>query len=115
VNLSISESANGQEVYTVGSKWQRPASNTPHPERRPAAVVEEEEDLSVKVQPGTRCRHNGCTVVFESDEVNRLGEGKGTVCTYHPSTVRPEFNFLLVDVHTDLHRLRSLYFPASIP
>ncbi|KAL1710044.1 HSP20-like chaperone [Schizophyllum commune] len=50
----------------------------------PAPVVEEEDDLSAPVPSGTVCRHKGCNTVFVSDEVNRQGDGEGTICTYHP-------------------------------
>ncbi|OBZ75425.1 Cysteine and histidine-rich domain-containing protein 1 [Grifola frondosa] len=50
-----------------------------------APVVEEEEDdLSVTVSIGEKCRHSGCKTTFESDEVNRQGDGEGTICWYHP-------------------------------
>ncbi|KAH0830452.1 HSP20-like chaperone [Lanmaoa asiatica] len=46
---------------------------------------EEEDDLSVAIAPGTQCRHKGCRVAFASDAENRIGNGEGTVCTYHPA------------------------------
>ncbi|KIK63602.1 hypothetical protein GYMLUDRAFT_71739 [Collybiopsis luxurians FD-317 M1] len=51
----------------------------------PAPIVEEEDDLSVSIASGTTCRRPGCGVAFVSDEENRLGDGEGTRCTYHPS------------------------------
>ncbi|TRM62714.1 HSP20-like chaperone [Schizophyllum amplum] len=62
-----------------------PAPTAP-PAKKPAPppVVEEEDDLSAPVAPGTICRHKGCGLAFVSDEENRLGEGEGTTCTYHP-------------------------------
>ena len=53
----------------------------------PAPAPEEEDDLSVEVKPGTRCKRKGCKAEFISDEESRLGEGESTVCTYHPSNV----------------------------
>ncbi|KAJ4488480.1 HSP20-like chaperone [Lentinula aciculospora] len=47
--------------------------------------VEEEDDLSVMITPGTRCRRKGCNVTFISDEENRVGNGEGSRCTYHPA------------------------------
>jgi len=55
------------------------------PPPAPAPIVEEEDDLSVPVSAGTTCKRNGCKAEFVSDEVNRLGDGEGTVCTYHPA------------------------------
>lgn len=53
----------------------------------PAPVVEEEDDPTIPVKVGTTCRRKGCGVAFESDDVNRIGDGEGTVCTYHPAPV----------------------------
>jgi len=57
----------------------------PAPSIPPPPVVEEQDDLSVIVPPGTTCRRKGCGVAFVSDEENRLGDGEGTRCTYHPA------------------------------
>lgn len=84
----------GQEVYSSGpSKAAAPVQNQPRaavaaPAPRPT-LVEEEDDLSIPVSAGTACKHTGCSVAFVSDEVNRLGDGEGTVCTYHPQSVSP--------------------------
>ena len=66
-----------------------PRESTPHTDRRPAAPapVLEEDDLSTPVPVGTVCRRKGCGVAFISDEVNRQGDGEGTVCQYHPLPV----------------------------
>lgn len=50
----------------------------------PPPVVEDEDDLGVSVTPGTTCKRKGCGVSFVSDEVNRIGDGEGTTCVYHP-------------------------------
>ena len=59
----------------------------PKPTPSPAPSVEEEDDLSVPVQPGAICKRNGCKAAFVSDEESRNGEGEGVKCTYHPSSV----------------------------
>ncbi|KAJ7074273.1 HSP20-like chaperone [Mycena amicta] len=53
---------NGQEVYSSGPTKPQPvpAATPPAPPRK------------------------GCGVPFVSNEVNRLGDGEGTICTYHP-------------------------------
>ena len=61
-----------------------PAS-TPAPP--PPPEEEEEDDLSAEVPAGATCRHKGCGKTFVSNEANRLGDGEGTVCTYHPKAV----------------------------
>jgi hypothetical protein len=54
----------------------------------PVPIIEEEDDLDVVVKEGAPCRRTGCDVKFVSDAENRVGDGEGTVCTYHPSPVR---------------------------
>jgi hypothetical protein len=63
-----------------------PANGAPAEVKTPS-VREEEDDVTVPVDPGTICRRKGCGAAFVSDSVNRLGDGEGTVCTYHPSDV----------------------------
>ena len=53
----------------------------------PPPVKEDEDDLDAEVTPGTRCKRKGCGVDFVSNEENRLGDGEGTICTYHPGDV----------------------------
>ncbi|TFK55178.1 chord-domain-containing protein [Heliocybe sulcata] len=86
-NLSMSTSADGKEVYTSGPA----ASSIPKPMDAVAAAkvlapapVEEEDDLQASVAPGTKCRHNGCSVEYVSDEVSRKEGGEASECTYHP-------------------------------
>jgi len=90
-NLTMTTDTDGQEVYSSGPSTapKQTIQNQPieavatAPVRAP--VVEEEDDLSTPVGVGTACKHKGCSVSFVSDEVNRIGDGEGTVCTYHPS------------------------------
>lgn len=85
-NVTLAESTPTKEVYTTTL----PAAQSITPARSPAPptpVVEEEDDPSAPVNPGTTCRRKGCGVQFVSDEVNRLGDGDGTACQYHPSPV----------------------------
>ncbi|KAJ1307783.1 hypothetical protein OPQ81_001869 [Rhizoctonia solani] len=53
---------------------------TPAP---PADIVEDEDDLSVAVAPGTMCKRPGCRKQFVSDEESRQGDGEGAQCKYH--------------------------------
>ena len=48
---------------------------------------EEEDDLEVAVPEGTKCRHNGCSVVYESDDLHRKEGEEASDCTYHPKPV----------------------------
>ena len=87
-NLTLTSSAGGKESYST--KPPGPSSNlvsrttTPKPE----LVVIEEDDLTVTVVPGTPCKRQGCSAAFVSDAENRQGDGPGTVCAYHPRSVR---------------------------
>lgn len=76
--FTMSESVAGQEIYTT-------ALPQPKIQSTPAStvLVEEEDDHSKSVSLGTVCRRKGCGTKFVSDEVNRLGDGEGTVCKYH--------------------------------
>ncbi|KAH7929796.1 chord-domain-containing protein [Leucogyrophana mollusca] len=87
VELTMIESSEGKEVYSSKvAKAAIPSSSAivASPAEKPP-VVEDEDELSVAVAPGTICRRKGCGVVFVGDDVNRLGDGDGTICTYHPA------------------------------
>jgi hypothetical protein len=87
----MSDTPQGAEIYTAVS--QRPNQlSTPPP--APSVIVDEEDDTNVTVDSGTPCRRNGCKTEFVSDEINRLGDGEGTVCQYHPAPVRAQFRFI---------------------
>jgi hypothetical protein len=82
----------GQEVYSTSTSTSNASVQNQPIETVAVAVVrpnvvEEEEDLNVLVSAGTTCKHNGCNVLFVGDEVNRIGDGEGTICIYHPSPV----------------------------
>ncbi|KAK0458528.1 chord-domain-containing protein, partial [Desarmillaria tabescens] len=93
-NLAVSFSEDGKEVYTSEtvptntssqSESKPPASQPIVSTQTPPPAIEEEDDLSVPVALGTKCLRKGCGKLFVSDELNRLGDGEGTVCVYHPS------------------------------
>ncbi|KXN90544.1 Cysteine and histidine-rich domain-containing protein 1 [Leucoagaricus sp. SymC.cos] len=72
----------GKETFSAPQK----TSSQVDPElMKPAPIVEEEDDPTVQVTPGISCRRKGCSVRFISDEENRLGDGPGTICVYHPA------------------------------
>ena len=94
-NLRVTETPAGQEIYTSGSVTSNGSTPTAAIAPAPAPpVIEEEDDPSIPVKAGTTCRRKGCGVVYESDEVNRIGDGEGTVCTYHSAPVSPMSNNL---------------------
>lgn len=85
VNLKVTESKDGKEVYSSASATPTPAASVA---REPASPPEEEEDdLSVPVAVGTTCKRKGCGKSFVSDEVSRSGDGEEAVCVYHPLPV----------------------------
>ncbi|KAG2041451.1 chord-domain-containing protein [Suillus americanus] len=83
-NLIMKEAKDGAEVYSTGAqKFASPKQSIPPPVETP--VVEDEDDLDVPITPGTVCKRKSCGVAFVSDEVNRIGDGDKTICTYHPA------------------------------
>lgn len=105
-NLAVSVSEDGKEVYTSEavltntssqSESKPPVSQPIAPTEPPPPAIEEEDDLSIPVAVGTKCLRKGCGKLFASDELNRLGDGEGTVCVYHPSPVRWPLNLRLPD------------------
>jgi hypothetical protein len=93
-SLTMTESADGKEVYTSSSVRSRPqelakpSAPIPVAQPVPAEKVEEGDDLEATVPNGTPCQRAGCKVSFVSDEENRIGDGSGTKCVYHPGAVR---------------------------
>jgi hypothetical protein len=43
----------------------------------------EQDDPSIPVERGTKCKRKGCNAVYESDEVSR-GDGPEAQCVFHP-------------------------------
>ena len=94
-SLTLTESADGKEVY-ISSSARRPpqepaaklSAATPVAQPASAEVVEEEDDLEATVSKGAPCQRAGCKVTFVSDEDNRIGDGPGTKCVYHSGAVR---------------------------
>ncbi|KAG1748980.1 chord-domain-containing protein [Suillus paluster] len=81
-SLTMKEAKDGVEIYSSGApKVASPKPSIPLPMEAPVV----EDDLSVPVTPGTICKRKGCGTAFVSDEVNRIGDGDETICTYHPA------------------------------
>ena len=89
-SLTMTETADGKEVYTTAS-----APRSQKPTERAAAIPAmpsneakvDEDDADAVVPPGTACKRTGCKVPFVSNEENRNGDGPGTKCLYHPGAV----------------------------
>ncbi|KZV93335.1 chord-domain-containing protein [Exidia glandulosa HHB12029] len=62
-----------------------PPPTIPPPQPKPVVYVEEPDDLTVPVAPGTQCLRTGCKKTFISDEASRLGDGPEAECQYHPA------------------------------
>lgn len=77
----------GKETYSSGSTIPKtlakaaPAGPVPPPE-------EDEDDVSIPVEPGTKCKRKGCNYAFVSDVVSRSEGQDESVCRYHPLPVR---------------------------
>jgi len=96
-NLTLEVAKDGVEVYSSNAPKAASPTKPSSPPPIEAPVVEDEDDLSVPVTPGTICKRKGCGVSFVSDEVNRIGDGDETVCTYHSAAVR--LTVLMVSSH----------------
>jgi CHORD len=83
VSVPMSVDAAGVETYGT-LKSATPAPVIPPPaleEKKPEPL--EQDDPSVPVQKGTKCRRLGCNAEHISDEVSR-GNGPGAICVFHP-------------------------------
>ncbi|KAF8797898.1 chord-domain-containing protein [Phlegmacium glaucopus] len=88
-NITAEQTADGKELFQVKPQSDAvPPSNggAPATTAMPATPVPvlELDDLNKEVAVGTVCRRKGCGITFVSNEVNRRGDGEGTVCSYHP-------------------------------
>ncbi|KAJ2916850.1 hypothetical protein MD484_g3546, partial [Candolleomyces efflorescens] len=87
---SVSQENDGTETFSIGggrNKVPAPPNavvDRPSAPAPPPPPEEEEDDLSIPVPSGKLCIRKGCGVSFVSDEVNRIGDGEGAVCVYHP-------------------------------
>jgi len=86
--ITTTRTTDGKELFQVKpqaalNEVPPAATATPAAPSIPAPVLEID-DLTKEVAFGTLCRRKGCGITFISDEVNRQGEGEGTVCFYHP-------------------------------
>jgi len=90
------ETLDGKEVFRVSGLA---AGATPVEATPPPAPALELDDLNASVEVGALCRRKGCSTAFVSDEVNRQGDGEGTVCHHHPlpvrQPIRPFYLFVL--------------------
>ncbi|KAI9466240.1 HSP20-like chaperone [Lactarius psammicola] len=90
-SLTMTETADGKEVYTTRSALGQPQKPTEPATAIPAAprasnkkAEVDEDDPDAVVPPGTTCKRAGCKITFVSNEENRNGDGPGTKCVYHP-------------------------------
>ncbi len=109
----MTETADGKEVYTTPSALNRPQKPTAAIPAMPPAPTKQaevdEDDLDAVVPEGTACRRAGCRLTFVADEENRIGEGPGTKCVYHPGAVRTSISCVPYSV-AEMSRL-SAYIP----
>ncbi|KAI1794533.1 chord-domain-containing protein [Ganoderma leucocontextum] len=87
VDLKMTSSVGGSETYSSapsGTSTLTLGSKAPPEAVVPPKFEEEEDDLEAAVPAGTKCRHNGCSAVYESDDLHRREGGEASECTYHP-------------------------------
>ncbi|KAF8889762.1 chord-domain-containing protein [Gymnopilus junonius] len=84
--LSAHTSTDGTEVFKIDTPAAPVSSSQLQSAEQPVVPtpVLEIDDVNRPVAVGTPCRRNGCQMKFVSDEVNRQGNGKGTICRHHP-------------------------------
>jgi len=80
-------SENGKETFSTNAVplVSKPALGPKMIAPSPTPMIEDEDDLDIPIQPGTRCLRQGCGKEFLSQEESRLGDGEHSVCTYHSS------------------------------
>lgn len=76
------------ETETYGSSIPPRIATTPAPptpsiveDKKPEPL--EQDDLSIPVEKGTKCKRKGCNAEYISDEVSR-GDGPEAQCVFHP-------------------------------
>ncbi|KDR81478.1 hypothetical protein GALMADRAFT_239443 [Galerina marginata CBS 339.88] len=82
--VSTLKTPDGTEIFQLDALRANIPAASLRVEESAAAPILELEDLNRPVEVGTACRRKGCQTTFVSDEVNRHGDGEGTVCRYHP-------------------------------
>ncbi|EJU05697.1 chord-domain-containing protein [Dacryopinax primogenitus] len=87
----------GKEVYTTAAASPTLAAQTSLPKpvpavpkapkepAKPVPIEIEDDEPGVKVEPGTKCKRNGCNAVYVDDETHRTEGGKEAVCVFHPA------------------------------
>jgi hypothetical protein len=78
---------NGVETYSTGAAKAGPSSAATAPIKMEAPPAEpekeEEDDLSIPVADGARCKRRACGATWEGEDVSR-GDGEKAKCRYHP-------------------------------
>ncbi len=105
---TYSSAPSGKSTPTLGSK-------APPEAVVPPKFEEEEDDLDAAVSGGTTCRHNGCGVVYESDDRHRKEGGEASECTYHPKPVSTWPSHKLPARPRSFHCLRRHFLSANPP
>ncbi|KAI0673042.1 chord-domain-containing protein [Trametes maxima] len=83
VDLKMTSSKSGSETYS-SAPVNVPPTTTPREPAPTPQPVEEEDDPAAAVPAGATCRHNGCSITYENDELHRKEGGAAAECTYHP-------------------------------
>ena|SRR5579859_1120570 len=88
ISSSPTSVENGVEIYgsAPSVKKNEPSAQTVQPppvveEKKPEPL--QQDDRSIPVETGTKCKRKGCSADYVSDEVSR-GEGAEATCVFHP-------------------------------
>lgn len=87
--VSVPTSVDG-DTETYGTRIRSAPAPTPVPTPTPQLVAEEkkpepleQDDPSISVEKGTKCKRKGCNAEYISDEISR-GDGPEAKCVFHP-------------------------------
>jgi hypothetical protein len=87
---AMTASSGGVETYgstpAASAPASVPTSTVPSKAPTPPPVEDEEDDLSLPVPEGAKCKRLGCGAAWQGAEVSR-GDGPDAACTYHPQKV----------------------------
>lgn len=89
-----SAESDGKETYSSNPRAATQTLAKVAPPEPVPPPEDEEDDTSIPVEPGVKCRRNGCKHTFVSDAVSRLEGGDESECRYHPLPVSQIRSFL---------------------
>ncbi|CAG8496535.1 9366_t:CDS:2 [Ambispora leptoticha] len=83
---------NGSSVSSVGKEFESmtvsssAATTAADQTKKKAEIIPEEDDPSIPVSPGTKCKRGGCNKTFVDESTSRAEGGAEAECVYHPGS-----------------------------